>query len=71
MQCIKTYAITVHQNQYIKYFLYGAFTKKKRHQQCYYSTVGHYSGYHIKSNHNLVITNIFSLFMSFFLFRFK
>lgn len=29
MQCIKTYAITVHQNQYIKYFLYGAFTKKK------------------------------------------
>lgn len=28
MQCIKTYAITVHQNQYIKYFLYGAFTKK-------------------------------------------
>lgn len=66
MQCIKAYAITVHQNQYIKYFLYGAFTKK-RHQQCYYST-RHYSGYQIKSNHNLVITNIFSLFMSFFYF---
>lgn len=34
-------------------------------------TVGHYSGYHIKSNHNLVITNIFFPFMSIFLFRFK
>lgn len=34
-------------------------------------TVGHYSGYQIKTNHNLVITNIFFPFMSFFLFRFK
>lgn len=34
-------------------------------------TVGHYSGYQIKSNHNLVITNIFFPFMSIFLFRFK
>lgn len=71
MQCIKTYAITVHQNQYIKYFLYGAFTKKNGISSVTTVTVGHYSGYQIKSNHNLVITNIFFPFMSFFLFRFK